>query len=363
MIKKILLLLLIPLIFTACSTKNYEEIVFSSWGSVTEVEIIKKIITDFEKEYPQIKVKFLHIPQNYFQKLHLLFVSKMEPDVIFINNIYLPIYSSHLEDLSDKIDTQNFFNEAIDAMSYQNKVYAIPRDLSFFVFYVNTDLIELPTSNWKLNDLLEISKSDKLKNCYTIGYERGIYYALPFIKYFGGGILNDSHQEIINSKESLLGINFYKDLKDKYKIAPNESDVASLTVAQLFLNKKIALYLSGRWMYPKILEKADFNWSVINFPYGKSPMPCDVSGWAISKNSKHKESALKFIKFLSNEKNAIHFTKTGLIVPANKKATSLLNDYKHNEKIFIDSIYHSKTTTVNKNYNKLIDKINLDFNL
>ena len=86
MIKKILLLLLIPFILTACSKNDCEEIVFSSWGSITEVEILKKIITDYEKENPNVKIKFLHIPQNYFQKIHLLFASKTEPDVIFINN-------------------------------------------------------------------------------------------------------------------------------------------------------------------------------------------------------------------------------------------------------------------------------------
>ena len=101
MLKKLLILLLIPFILCACEKNTKEEITFSSWGSVTEVRIINKIISDFEHENPDIKVNFLHIPQNYFQKIHLLFASSQAPDVIFINNLYLPVYASRLEDLSN----------------------------------------------------------------------------------------------------------------------------------------------------------------------------------------------------------------------------------------------------------------------
>ena len=268
-----------------------------------------------------------------------------------------------IEELTDKVDTEEFFIQSIDAMSQNGKLYAIPRDLSFFVFYVNTDLVNLPPNNWRLEDLIKFSKSDKLKNRYTIGYEKGIYYALPYLKYFGGGILNDLGEEIINTENSLAGIKFYKELKDKYKIAPQESDIGSMTVAQMFLNQKIAFYLSGRWIYPKISEKASFNWAVVNFPYGKLPIPCDTSGWAVSKNSKHKETAIDFAKFLSNEKNSKYFTETGLIIPANKKASLLLEDKKHNEKIFIEAISHSKNTIVNRNFNRITDRINIDYDL
>ena len=67
---------------------------FSSWGSESEISILKPILKDFEKENPDIKIDFMHIPQNYFQKLHLLFASNTSPDVIFINNQYLPIYAN-----------------------------------------------------------------------------------------------------------------------------------------------------------------------------------------------------------------------------------------------------------------------------
>ena len=152
-------------------------------------------------------------------------------------------------------------------------------------------------------------------------------------------------------------------MKDKYKIAPSKSQVGSLTLAQMFLDKKIGFYFSGRWLYPKICEKADFNWAVINFPNGENPLPCDVSGWAISNNSKHKDASIKFVQYISSNEASEYFAKTGLIVPANKNASKLLNNTKHNEKVFLEIIDHSENTHVDKNYKKLTDTLNRSLNL
>ena len=80
MLKKLLILLTCMFLITGCSKKPEEEIItFSSWGSITEVQILKKVLADFEKENPKIKVNFIHIPQNYFPKIHLRHICKMRP--------------------------------------------------------------------------------------------------------------------------------------------------------------------------------------------------------------------------------------------------------------------------------------------
>src|SRR5574344_1821588 len=108
---------------------------FASWGSESEISILKPILVEFEKENPSIRVEFLHIPQNYFQKIHLLFASNTSPDVIFINNQYLPIYANAgvLEDLSSYskyFNYDKFYSKSINAMKWNNKIYAVPRDVS-----------------------------------------------------------------------------------------------------------------------------------------------------------------------------------------------------------------------------------------
>ncbi len=353
MLRKVLVLLFFLIILSGCRLKNQaKEISFSSWGSVTEVKIIKELISDFEKENPDIKINFIHIPQNYFQKLHLLFASNTAPDVVFVNNLYLPLYSEHLLDLSGFVNKQDFYYAALESLTIDGKILAIPRDASNLIFYVNTDLVQGLTNNLSLNDIVNISLGLKSKNIFGISFEEDIYWAQPYLTYFGE-TFNDNF-----NPETSKGFLFYKDLRDKYKIAPTKAQIGSSTLAQMFLDEKVAMYLSGRWMYPKILEKADFNWKVVLFPKRDLPQACDASGWAISKRTKNKELAIKFVQFLSEEKNIKNMAKTGLIVPANKNCSEILNNKEHQEYVFLEALESSQSFSISKNYKKLIDKFN-----
>lgn len=345
MLKKIISLLFLPFLFCSCSSKpHYETITFSSWGSITETKILKDLISDFEKNNPEIKINFMHIPQNYFQKIHLLFASSKEPDVIFINNLYLPVYASKLEDVSHLISRDEYFVQSLEAMTVDGKLLAIPRDISNLVFYKNKNLIDSSPKN--LEEFLLTLRNFKHSKAFATSYEPNIFYSMPYIMTIDGEISENG----IPNQNAIKGIEFYKSLQEKYAPAPYQS--GSLTQAQMFLDGKIGLYLSGRWMYPKISDSAKFPWEVIKFP-GVTPL--DASGWAISKNTKHKDSAEKFILFLSSQQGSEYFTKTGLIVPARKENANLI------ESVFIEAIKYSKPTKVNKNYNKITDKLNKIF--
>ena len=339
MLKKLFLLtllLIFPFFICSCTKNNQEVITFSSWGSVTETKILNKIITDFEKENPNIKINFMHIPQNYFQKLHLLFASSTEPDVVFINNLYIPFYADKLEDLSTMIEFDKYYTQSIKAMSYDKKLLAVPRDISNFVLYYNKSIVKEPDcSNLSFEQFDGMLKKYTDKNHYGIGIERDIFYAEPYILTLGYD----------------KGIEYYKNLEGKY--APNPAQIGSLTLAQMFIQGKLAFYMSGRWMYPKISETKNFPFGIIVFP---GFISIDASGWAISKNSKHKDSAKLFIKYLSSKKSIDYFTTTGLIVPARKDSAQKLNNKE--EKAFLDAIEKSKILQRDKNYPKKRDKMN-----
>ena len=267
MLKKLLILCFVIFItffalFIYDNPAQKNVLTFSSWGSITEVEILQNVIKKYEEENPNIKIQFLHIPQNYFQKLHLLFAS----------------------------------NQA---------------------FYRNKSLIKKTPKD--LNELLQIVSESKK---FGISYERNLYYMMPYILTFNENIYTP-----------LKSLEYYKNLEGNY--APLPSEIGSSTLAQMFLNGDIGLYLSGRWLYPKIKEKAEFDWDIITFP-GITPL--DASGWAISKSSKHKKEAREFINYLSSKTTNEYFMQTGLIVPARIDVAQNIDN-----KVFLEAINQSKT--------------------
>lgn len=358
-----------------CTQKDNRTIIkFASWGSKSEIDILKPILLDFEKENPNIKVDFMHIPQNYFQKIHLLFASNTAPDVIFINNLYLPIYANagllkEIPQNSELVSETDYYNNALKTLSCNGKLYAVPRDVSNLVIYYNKDIfdshsVSYPKNDWTFDDFLTKAKALTDQNTFGISFEEDALFYLPYLMSEGGGILSDDLQnEIINSKESQKGLDFYADLRKKHHVSPLKSESASATMAQMFLQSKLAMHLSGRWLTPKYREEAKFNWDIAPFPKGDkgSVVPMDASGWAISKSTKHPKEAELLVKYLSSYNSIQKITQSGLIVPARKDVANSIdfldNQPPKNARVFLDIIETSKPTPVSINYREIVDKL------
>ena len=82
------LIILSSIFLCGCTQKQDNKTIlkFSSWGSRTEYGILQQVIQKYENQNPNVKIEFIHVPENYFRKLHLLYASKTEPDVVFLKN-------------------------------------------------------------------------------------------------------------------------------------------------------------------------------------------------------------------------------------------------------------------------------------
>ena len=389
-IKKILQILLIScslLTLNACIKKDGKTAIrFSSWGSESEMAILKPILSEFEKENRDLKVELIHIPSNYFQKLQLMIASNLTPDVMFLNNLNGPIYAegNTLTDISrliknDSHDLQkSFFKESLEALTYKGKLYAIPRDISNLVIFYNKDLFDeykvpYPKSNWTYNDFLSTAQklthdtnNDNRPDIFGFGFEELSLFWTPFLWSNGGGIISSDLKTVeINKPESIKSIQFYADLRNRYHVAPKKDESASAKMSQFFIQGKLAMQINGRWAVPRYRKDLNFRWDIAPFPNGTkgSIVDADASGWAISESSSHKKEAWRLIKFLSSKKTILKFTQDGLIVPARIDAayseTFLSKDQDpKNSRLFIDIIPHSKPTPANQNYQEILDALN-----
>lgn len=364
MIKKVFALLCLCVLLTGCGSKNNDVVIkFSTWGSASEMKILTPIIHEFEQENPGVKIDVMHIPQDYFKKLHLLFASNLAPDVVFINNLNLPVYKKYLEKLDNYVNKEDYYPQPLLALSCDGNVYAIPRDISIMVIYYNKDIfdkykVSYPTPDWTIEDMFNTSAKLTHNGIWGISYEQNINYLIPYMKTFGGGVLDTNGKYTGENNFSQKGIKYYNDLAYKYHYAPTPAQTGSKTQAQMFLEGRLGMHLTGRWMVPKYRECAKFNWDIVNFP--KCYAPCDASGWAVVKSSKHKDYAIKFILYLSEKKNIMKISGDGLIVPARKdvaESSQFLSGKPAHSDLFLYSVKNSSVTNVSEKYNKIADKL------
>ena len=345
---------------------------FSSWGSESEIKILKSAIYEFEQKNPDIDVEFVHVPQNYFQKLHLLIISNSAPDVMFVNNINgLKYYrTGAFENLKPYfLHRKDFYPNAIKAFSYNDCIWAVPRDISNLVIYYNKDIfdknnIPYPQPNWTMAEFLAKAQVLTTKDTWGYGFEKDSLYWLPFLWSNNGGILADDDCIMLDSQQSREALQFYANLKNTYKITPSDAQKGSYTNTQLFMQGKLAMILSGRWVVPRFRQDIKFNWDIAQFPYGNegSVVDADASGWAMSRKSKNKRAAWRLILFLSSEKMSKKFTKDGLIIPARKSVATSDNFLQktkkpQNSQVFLNAITTAKPTPATKNYQDLLNKI------
>ncbi|MBN1812811.1 MAG: extracellular solute-binding protein [Anaerolineae bacterium] len=71
------------------------EITFMGWGGTEEDEGVRSAITVFEGAEPNIKVNWLHTPENYAQKMLAMVAAGTPPDTAFIGG---PDYRTYCRD-------------------------------------------------------------------------------------------------------------------------------------------------------------------------------------------------------------------------------------------------------------------------
>ncbi len=305
--------------------------------------ILKPLIAEFEKENPDIHVDLLHIPDKYFQKIHALLAANLAPDVMFLNNIQFPVYASNQAFLdlspylqsSTMVQAQDFYPQTLEGFQWQGQIQGVPRDASNLVFFYNKDLFDqaglpYPTADWTWEQFLETAKKltrdengDGTPEQFGVSAHHKNYFLFwfPYVWSTGGDIFDAERKHFtLDSPEAVRGLQRFADLRHQHHVAPTRAQAGSLTMSQLFMQRKLAMVLNGRWAVPLYRKELDFAWDIVPYPRAEagSVVDADASGWVISKQTHQPEKAWKLVEFLASRRAAEAFTEPGLIIPARK---------------------------------------------
>jgi lactose/L-arabinose transport system substrate-binding protein len=318
------------------------------WGwkaAVTDTLQKSGILTDFQAEYPDIKVNIVeYSPADVYQKLPLaLSAGEGGPDVALVENSHLAqfIDLGGLMDLTDRIkpyvDKMNKY-KWYDATK-DGKYYAMPWDSGPVVLYYRRDVFKKaglpddPDAVTKLiatwDDYLTACKTIKEKagaECFSLNKANnyGRLYEMMLWQQ-GLGYYNDKGEVTVDSPENIATL---EKLGEFWKagVVSDQQEWTDPWYAELAsLDKPIATIVEASWMgvFLKtwIAAGTAGKWGVALMPAMKAGQPRAAndggSTFVILDQSKNKEAAWAFVEFaLGRDKSQLKMFGISDFIPS-----------------------------------------------
>jgi multiple sugar transport system substrate-binding protein len=335
--KMIILLCLVLGLFGAAgcsgqgaSSDGKVEISYGFWDK-KQVPAIEEIIKLFNEKHPNIKVKTELIPYGqYFQKLETAATGGALPDVLWMNGAHVVQYAEGkvilpLSDLAkkDNFSLENYPKSLVDLYTVNDKVFGIPKDYDTTGLWYNKKMfdeagIPYPDETWDWNKLKEVSKQLTNKDKGIWGFaavmgNQGGYYDLIWQN--NGYIVSEDGKQAGFDKPEAIEALTYNISFIKEGISPTQAQMTETSAADLFSSGKIAMMFDGPWMVSEYKKNPDLNVAAV--PKGKQ-RAVSIHGLSnvIAANTKHKEAAWDFVKFLGSKEAAEVFADSGTVIPA-----------------------------------------------
>lgn len=326
------------------------EIVFVNWASAEEAtrDQVNKVIAEFEKQNPNIKVKSVPIPvSDMLNQLTIMVAGGNAPDIaqmLAMDSVTLASMGA-LETtdtlLSKDLIADPYFKKSWDLGLLKEKHYGIPWTPQPLGFWYNKKMMKeigldpaKPPKTWaEFNNYMELAKQKLPKETVIIGIDTtirtiGLEQEWSFMRSFGAQPVA-GEKVAANSKEMIAYATWLRKMvKEGYTLPGKKFGEFRPLAAQ----NRLLFHLDGpqfRGVVQNVNkeltdEKFFEQWGLTVLPAGldgKAYAAPDDHHTVIFKASKKKEAAVKFAEFLANSdaglKEYIH--KVGLL-PATKSA-------------------------------------------
>lgn len=335
MVTLVLAVAVVGTIFTGCGEKEQKDnngdvvtLRFGFFGDTAEADMKKALAEAYMKENNNVNIEMEFTDgAGYLTKLQTWISSNTLPDVFAVasDQVYAFEGNQNFENLTPYIeedDLESVWNmdELRSSFGEENgKIIATPFLTKTFAMAYNKDLfdkagIEYPTAEWTVEDMLEAAKKiTALSTAENPIY--GLRWGVrpnEFYRNLYGNMMYDVEKNTMNVE----GNEQFKDavllFADSIKegLAPNETSAAVSSGG--FETGMYGMQLSATWDISTFQSMIgdSFKWDVVELPINnkyntRMLTTLRSNGWSMSSNSKNKEIAWDFIKYLSaNEKAA-----------------------------------------------------------
>ncbi len=316
-------------------------------GTADQQKQWNQLFAEFEKEHPEIKVEAEGVTVDnwaaFSNKIATQIAGGDIPDVLQIATEGQQMFASKglLEPLDDYIAKDkdvidDYYNDIDPALitfikdhgSPDGKTYYLPGDFNTMVLWCNVDVVEkagatLPGAgeDWTWDQFEQFAKTIKdTTGAYAIDAGYGYFSGLmPWVLTAGGNSLSDDWKTAtFDTPEVVEAATFERSLvANGYSPAPGGTFDDYAQTAQ----DKLACFGGGRWpiIQTRTNDMVDKTQIVAWPTKAGNGSPIGWNSYPILKDSKNKDAAWTFVKFLISKNGSSFFANLGgTIVPARR---------------------------------------------
>ncbi len=343
----LILAFLISMLATGCGRQKQAaapggKTTITFWHTFNNQEqaTLSELIKEFEAQNPDIAVEVQAVPYEAAQnKFKIAAQAGQAPDVMraeiqWTVTLAALGYLTPLDSFIKPDDKEDYLSAPFATNVYKGKIWGIPQVTDALGLLYNKRMlkdagVEVPKTT---DDFVKVAQklTDKQKGVYGFITRGDSYWLQPFIYSFGGMLMDANDKSIqINSPNSVRGLQFVVDLKEKYGVIPQEIDFANdyTNMQAGFKTGKYAMILNGPWAINDLLSGPEFkdpdNLGIAPIPAGPEGQSGTLVGghnYVISSNTKNAAAAYKFIEFLNSKESQVKFAVKNNLLPTRKSA-------------------------------------------
>lgn len=376
--KKSIAILMVSLIFaftlTGCTKdaenskepektpKEKKSVRVMSWWNFSDSQSLQQLKSKFEEQNQDYELVFDQIPTKYADKIMAIIGGGGDqvPDVMMLAMDKIPIFAKagaiqSLDGMMSDDYKNSLYPVVFDAVKFDGKAYAAPRDITSFVMFCNKKMFDeanvpYPNEDWTWDEFLETAKKlTKYEGDKAVQW--GYYFSKHDDSIYTWLIQNgasytdaDRKESVLSSPEAKEALQFLQDLTYKHKVCPTETEAKQFgtDVTSPFIANKAAMTIGGLSM-SVAYDKENIEYVMVPLPKGKKQATTAfVNSWAIPKGAKDPEASWKVIEFFSSKEGQQIALDTGMGLPASKDVdTTEFIGKRPDNKYLVDALSYS----------------------
>ncbi len=336
-------------------------------------ETLAKMVAEFEKENPNIKIDVETIGyDDYFIQMQTRVAGGTAPDCYELNIENFAAYANKgiLGEIKNA-DTSALNETALGAFNVGGKQYGLPESFSNVVLIYNKDLFDragvaYPTSDWTQDDLQNAAEKISALGDNIFGIWQPITYNEFFkvVAQYGGALLNeDKTQFTINSPENIKAAQTLVDRVLVSNVQPTTAQQGGMGDWDWFMSGNLGMIPTGIWAFQTFTDGCSFAWDIAVEPGSTAKATHFFSNCVVmNPETKHPDEVATWLSWLtSSTKSADIRLAAGWDLPALKDMNAL-SSYLNitppaNRAAVFDSLNYLVMPPVIEDYAKMSDII------